>query len=178
MAGELEGGVSQMATTMKVSARYGTHLPCLIKAMENTSGDVLELGMGVFSTPYLHYKCMLDNRKLVSYENFKNWMKFFIKYEYENANHEIHFVEKYSDAPIEKPWDVVLVDQTPDSSRIEEVKRIADLAKYIIIHDSNDSYKTYHYKEIYPLFKYIKVWDKDSNHATVLSNFVDLNNLW
>ena len=168
-----------MATNMGVSLRYGTHLPCLIKVMEKTTGDVLELGTGVFSTPYLHYKCFLSNRKLVSYENFKSWYDFLLKYGYRNENHEIHFVKKYSDAPIDKPWDVVLIDQTPDSSRAEEVKRLANLAKYIVIHDSNGRYnKIYHYDTIYPLFKYRTIWDKDSNHATILSNFVDLTDFW
>ena len=164
---------------MNVSGHYGTHLPCLIKALSKTTGDVLELGMGIFSTPYLHYQCMLSNRKLVSYENFKNWIQFFIDYEYENPNHEINFVEKYSDAKIDKPWDVVLIDQTPDSSRVEEIRRLANWGKYIIIHDSNGNKdKTYHYSEIYPLFKYRTIWDKDKNHATVLSNFVDLGDFW
>lgn len=164
---------------MHVSGNYGTHLPCLIRVMEKTTGDVLELGMGVFSTPYLHYQCILSNRKLVSYENFKSWIQFFIDYGYECPNHEIVFVDDYSNAKIDKPWDVVLIDQTPDSSRIVEAKRLANLAKYIIIHDSNGRYeKIYHYSEIYPLFKYKAIWDKDKTHATVLSNFVNLENLW
>ena len=170
-----------MAYRMNVSGNYGTHLPALIKAMEKTSGDVLELGMGVFSTPYLHYQCILSNRKLVSYENFKNWLQFFIDYRYECPNHEINFVEKYTDAKIDKPWDVVLIDQTPDSERVVAVKRLANLAKYIIIHDSNENERNeriYHYSEIYPLFKYKAVWDKDRNHATVLSNFIDLTDFW
>jgi hypothetical protein len=147
--------------------------------MSRTTGDVLELGMGVFSTPYLHYQCILSERKLVSYENFKEWMQFFIDYHYECPNHEINFVEKYSDAKIDKLWDVVLIDQTPDSSRTEEIKRLAWLAKYIIIHDSNgNKEKTYHYSTIYPLFKYRTIWNKDKNHATVLSNWVDLKDFW
>jgi hypothetical protein len=168
-----------MATNLPVSLRYATHLPCLMKAMEKTTGDVLELGTGIFSTPYLHYQCILSGRKLVSYENFKLWYEFLMKYGYEKDGHEIHFVEKYSDAPIEKPWDVVLIDQTPDSSRAEEIKRIANLAKFVIIHDSNGRYnKIYHYDTIYPLFKYRTIWDKDGNHASVLSNFVDLEDFW
>lgn len=170
-----------MATKIFVSCNYGTHLPLLIKAMEKTTGDVLELGMGVFSTPYLHYKCMLDNRKLVSYENFEPWLNFFTKYRYRNENHEITLVTNYADAPIDKEWDLVLIDQTPDSSRAEEAKRLKDKARYIVIHDSNENdkrYVQYHYADIYPLFKYKSVWDKDLNHATVLSNFVDLTDFW
>jgi len=168
-----------MAYKLNVSLNYGTHLPCLIKAMEKTTGDVLELGTGVFSTPYLHYQAMLSNRKLVSYENFKEWHDILLHYKYPNKNHEINFVEKYSDAKIDKSWDLVLIDQTPDSSRSEEIRRLKDLAKYIVIHDSNKSNdRVTHYSEIYPLFKYKTVWEGDANSATVLSNLVDLTDFW
>ena len=168
-----------MAYKMNVSGNYGTHLAALIKAVEKTTGDILEMGTGVFSTPYLHYSAILRNRKLVSYENYKEWMQFFIDYRYECPNHELHFVEKYSDAKIDKPWDVVLIDQTPDSSRSEETMRLKDLAKYIIIHDANPSNdKVTHYSTIYPHFKYKSDWMGDHNRATVLSNLVDLEDFW
>jgi hypothetical protein len=173
--------LNKMAYKMNVSGRYGTHLPCLIKAMEKSYGDVLEMGMGLFSTPYLHYKCMLTGRKLVSYENSKEWAGFFLHYGYQNANHEINVIDDYEKVSIDKPWDVVLIDQTPDDNRTYTVKRLANLAKYIVIHDSNNdkrSRRIYHYQDIYPLFKYKAVWDKDSTHATVLSNFVDLADFW
>src|SRR3990167_2920483 len=164
---------------MNVSGNYGTHLAPLIKAVGKTDGDILELGMGIFSTPFLHYTAILDNRKLLSVENYKDWAKFFIDYRYEHANHQILIVEKYANAPIDKNWDVVLIDQTPDSSRSEEIRRLANLAKYIVIHDSNPSnYKVTHYDEIYPLFKYKTDWHGDKNRATVLSNLVDLEDFW
>jgi len=172
-------GRRKMAKQMQVSMAYGTHLPCLIRALEKTNGDILELGTGVFSTPYLRYMAMLNDRKLVSYENYKDWYDFLLKYYTPNKNHEINFIEKYADAPIDKPWDVVLIDQTPDSSRGEEAIRLKDWAKYIVIHDSNPSnYKVTHYDEIYPLFKYKTDWHGDYNRATVLSNFVDLEDFW
>ncbi len=164
---------------MMVSLNYGSNLPCLIKAMEKTTGDVLELGMGVFSTPFLHYQCILQNRKLVSYENYQEWLNFFLKYHYNCPNHEIHFVEKYADANIDKLWDIVLIDQTPDESRLEEIKRLAYKAKYIIVHDTSPNQDNhYHFSTIYPLFKYKIDWDREKNHCTVLSNFVDLKDFW
>jgi hypothetical protein len=168
-----------MATNIKISLRYITHLPCLIKAMEKTSGDVLELGIGVGSTPYLHYKCILDKRKLVSYENFKPWYDFFTKrYGYNYGTHELNFVEKYSDVPLKK-YDIVFIDQTPDWSRHEEAIRFANHAKYVIIHDSGPKFdKQYQYDKVYPHFKYKAVWEGDTNQATVLSNFVNLKNFW
>ena len=168
-----------MAYKINVSGNYATHLPCLIKALEKTNGDILEMGAGVFSTPYLHYASILSNRHLVTYENYKDWFDFFIKYGYECSNHELHYVEKYSDALIDKNWDVVLIDQTPDSSRSEEAIRLKDKAKYIILHDANPSNdKVTHYSQVYPHFRYKTTWTGDKNSAVVVSNLVDLADFW
>ena len=168
-----------MAKSMNVSLAYGTHLPCLIKALSKTTGDILELGTGLFSTPYLRYSAMLSGRLLVSYENYKEWYDFMLKYWTSNDNHQINFIEEYKDAPIDKDWDIVLIDQTPDSSRNEEAIRLKDKAKYIIIHDSNPSnYKVTHYDELFPHFKYKTDWMGDNNRATVLSNIIDLKDFW
>jgi len=145
--------------------------------MAKTTGNVLELGTGVFSTPYLHYACMLANRKLVSIDNDRSWQKW-VDY-YRSPTHEIIFIDDWDKAPIDKPWDVVLVDHSPSIRRKEDIKRLANFAKYIVIHDSTKTYyHTYAYHEIYTLFKYRKVWDKDQRRTDVLSNFISLENLW
>ena len=169
-----------MGFSIHVSTNYATHLPCLINAIEKTKGDVLELGMGVFSTPYLHYKCHLQKRKLVSYDNYEPWVKFFAgRYGWNYGKHEIKFIEKFEDAPIDKKWDVVLIDQTPASSRGREALRLANKAKYIILHDSDPKYdRFYRYSKVYPHFKYRATWEGDTNQATVLSNFVNLKDFW
>jgi len=171
-----------MATRMNVSLNYGTHLPLLISTVRKTTGSILELGMGVFSTPFLHYIAVLDNREVLSVENFKDWSEFFLD-KYSHKNHKIRVIDSWDDLDkvenINREWDVVLVDQTPDLARIEAVKKLANKAKYIIIHDSTPKYESnYHYSEIYPLFKYRRDWTLDRNHATVLSNFVSLEDLW
>lgn len=166
-----------MATNMNVSVNYGTHLPALIAVMAKTSGDVLELGTGVFSTPYLHYACMLAKRHLVSYDNSPEWDKW-IGY-YRSPDHEIIMVDDWDKADIERSWGIALVDHSPSERRKVEIRRLANFAKYVVIHDSNGRFdREYRYSEIYPLFEYKKIWDKDNRHATVLSNFVSLEDLW
>jgi len=169
------------------SGNYATHLGPLIACMNKTNGDVLELGVGLFSTPYLHYACTMSKRNLLSLENDKGWLRQFkssqfMHFLYENEYHRLELVDNYENSLlIDREWDVVLVDQTPDLSRKEAVKILANLAKYIIIHDSNNDRhgrRTYQYQEIYPLFKYKRVWDKEDRHATVLSNFESLEDLW
>jgi hypothetical protein len=167
-----------MGLNMNISGYYGTHLVPLMVAMDKTKGDVLELGTGIFSTPYLHYRCTLDKRKLFSYDTSRTWLKFFKTYKYENKYHKFIYIKNWDKAQIERPWDVVLVDHSPDTRRIAEIKRVANLAKFIIVHDSNGRFeKKYHYSMIYPLFKHKTDWVKEERHATILSNFVKLENL-
>ncbi len=169
---------------MKISGSYFTHLGALIACINKTNGDVLEMGLGFGSSPYLHYACQLADRNLVSYDNDEGWAKQFgtsdwHHFLYNRGKHQVICVKDWKEAQIEKSWDVVLIDHSPDPERIIAVKKVANLAKYIIIHDSNERHeKNYHYSEIYPLFKYKRIWDKDDRHATVLSNFEDLENLW
>ena len=161
--------------TMKLSFRYGSHLPVLLKAVLKTQGDILELGAGIFSTPMLHAFSMAQNRNVVTYENFNRWYRWFSIYE--GKRHKVHFINKWEDAVVEKPWDVVLVDQTPDEDRIKTIARLADYAKYIVVHDANEgsnTEKTYHFSKIYHLFKYRYHYRDVEPNVMVLSNFVDL----
>ena len=57
---------------LDISVQYGTFLPALIKVINLTKGPVLELGMGLFSNPYLHFACYEERRRLVSLESNKD----------------------------------------------------------------------------------------------------------
>lgn len=170
-----------MATNMNVSIRYSTFLPVLMEVMNRTTGDVLELGPGVFSTPYLHWLCRKQQRYLLTLENHEMWFNFVRKY-YKTGKdkpfrHRFVFMKDWDDAEklINKKWDVVLVDHSPSARRVEEIRKLANLAKYIIIHDADDfQERNYHYSKIYPLFKYRYDFREVEPGTTVLSNFVDL----
>lgn len=170
-----------MATNMNVSIRYSTFLPVLMAVIEKTQGDILELGAGVFSTPYLHWVCKRQKRNLLTIENNEMWFNFARKY-YQSARgtpyrHRFIFTKNWDDIEsyILKPWDVVLVDHSPSERRVQEIKKLKDFAKYIIIHDS-DPYqeRNYHYSTIYPLFKHKYDFSEVEPATTILSNLVEL----
>ena len=169
---------------MTLSGNYGTHLAPLIQAVGKTQGDILEMGIGIFSTPYLHYQSLLSGRHLTSYDNDPGWVNTFATsnvcgHRYQGPYHELILVRDWDEAQIEKPWDVALVDHSPSERRVTDIKRLANFAQYLIIHDSNPRKdREYHYSEIYPLFKYRTDWNKDANPATVVSNFIDLKDFW
>lgn len=173
-----------MAYKMTLSGNYGTHLAPLIQAVNKTDGNILEMGTGIFSTPYLHYQGLLSKRHVTSYDNDKAWMQRYSSsdyhaHKYEGDYHSFIYVEDWDQADIEKPWDVALIDHSPSERRIVDIQRLAPFAKYIIIHDSNERHeRVYHYSRIYPLFTYRTDWEGDANRATVLSNLVDLSNFW
>lgn len=160
---------------MDISTTHGTHLPVLIKIINLTNGPVLELGMGIFSTPYLHFACY-PKRRLVSFENnpeFAEWIAGF-----KASFHETYFVNDWNAIDLSGHWSVVLVDHSPAERRVEEIKKLANSADYLVVHDTNprQSHK-YKYHEIYPLFKFRKDFNAEKPYTAVLSNFYDLSNL-
>jgi len=153
---------------------WGTHLPVLIKIIGMTSGDVLEMGMGLYSTPFLHWACFPD-RKLVSYESDKECFE--LNKQYNEGLHEVHFVDNWDEADIDKSWCVAFIDHAPSRRRIIDIKKLAWRARYIVIHDTQRNYKFCNYNEIWPLFKYRYDYKKAVPYTSVLSNFKDLSNL-
>lgn len=169
-----------MANRLPVSLNYASHLPALMRAMELSHGRVLELGMGLFSTPYLHYACMLHGRQLVSYDNDPAWAAFFSDdHGYASNGHTIRVVSNWDDADIDRKWDIALVDHSPSERRIVDIQRLAKRARYIIAHDSDHKFRRiYHYQRVYPLFRWHIQIDCDYRSTVVMSNFEDLGGFW
>lgn len=154
---------------------HSSHLPLLIKMVSLTDGDVLELGTGMFSTPVLHWMCVPDKRNLVSYESNKKYYE--IATQYSSEYHTINYTKDFEDIEIEKEWDVVFIDHIANR-RSKEAERVANYAKFVILHDTDwRSERHYHYKEIYHLYKYKYQFHLVRPKTTVVSNFVDVNEL-
>lgn len=163
----------------RYNAKWASHMPVLIKALEVTEGPVLELGMGPFSTPLLHVLCEVSGRKLVSYESDPYYYERHT--DFRNDMHEINFVEMdgWAKTNIDQmKWGLVFVDQHPSESRGPEAGRMANFATVVVIHDSQpESDKHHHYDKIYPLFKYRLDYKKLMPNTTMLSNFIDVSDL-
>lgn len=159
----------------RYSPTWATHIPILIKVMELSHGPVLELGMGIYSTPLLHILCQNSHRELASYEDVPHWYE--AHKNYRTRKHSINLVDKWERVPIEKThWGVVFIDHADNRRAIDAWR--ARYADYVILHDSNDhNEKAYHYSRIYPSFKYRYNFRRLSPHTTVLSNFFDLADL-
>ena len=162
---------------MKVRIRYGSHLPALIRLVEITEGPILELGIGLYSTPYLHYACLPSKRELTSYENDEAWFKTFK--DCRTNFHEVNLVEDWDSLMFDKFWDIAFIDHGPDDRRKDEALKLRNNANYVILHDSDpENDDLYKFSEIYRYFKYRADYTECKPHTTVLSNFMKLENLW
>lgn len=158
---------------MKWTMRWGSHIPILVKLLSVTTGDVLELGMGIYSTPLLFWMCVSRERKLVSYESSDKYFNMLGKNN--NSNHESHLINDWNTIDMDRNWDIVLIDCEPMDIRSKLAARVTHKTKFIVLHDSqprDDQY--YHYEKIYPLFRYRFDYTKFMPHTTVLSNYAEL----
>ena len=159
-----------------VSLRYSSHFPLLIRAEEGTTGPVLELGTGSFSTPVLHWLCA-PSRRLVSMESHSFYSKRLLPFA--SAWHEIVCVTEWDAAPVEQPWSVVLVDHEQDRRKIE-IARLAPWADLVVVHDTEGRYeKNYHMRAAMDAYRYRYTLDAVRPSTTILSNTVsDLDALY
>ena len=172
---------------------WGSHLPILMKVMSVSTGDVLEMGAGLYSSPFLYWMCKDQRREFISVEQNFEWWKMI--WNVKNIKHlsilskvvgpkaQANYVNDW-DLALEqvstKFWDVVLIDHAPSRRRIVDIKELANKTNYMVIHDTQRNYKFCNYNEIFPLFKYRfdysqPDWDSKVPHTTVLSNFKDLS---
>lgn len=156
----------------KTQPRRGSHLPVLMKLVQNTSGPILELGCGIYSTIYLHWTCYPMKRRLVTCENHPRYFDFLRQFECDF--HEVKCVSSMDEVDVNFPWSVVLVDHSPEQERVKEIRRLTH-ADYVVAHDSeNRSERKYRYSTIFNLFKYRYKYDGAYPHTTVFSNKYDL----
>ncbi len=160
---------------------WNNHLPLLLLALENTTGYILELGMGNGSTPFLHEYCEVNNRKLASYENNINYVNQFKKLE--NENHFIFHIEDWRELKTgKKKIGVVLIDHAPAEQRHIDAIALKDKAEIVVVHDCEHeglSYDVYHIEKIAKEFKYrLDLKIKPHPAKTVMfSNKIDVSKL-
>lgn len=124
---------------------YGSHLPMLLMALQQSHGDVIELGSGEFSTSLLRKYCEENNRVFYSYDSKKDWAE---------KTGSI-YIENWDKADIWKTCGLLFVDHAPGEHRWQAIKKMANLADIVVVHDSEEvGAGDYKLKNIWPLFQY------------------------
>ncbi|MEK7117084.1 MAG: hypothetical protein AAB837_02885 [Patescibacteria group bacterium] len=157
----------------KLSINSGTHLPVLMRLLSITDGPILEVGGGIYSTPFLHWACFSKKRELVTYDNSPKY--FSIIKEYEADFHKTILVEDWDAMPVDRHWNIVFIDHAPAARRKIDIARFANCTDYIVVHDTEMKQSPYYrLREIYPLFKYHWKYKGVNPHTSILSNTINL----
>jgi len=159
---------------MKMSINRGSHLPILMKLFPITTGSILELGCGMYSTSYLHWACYGSKRRLLTCEHNHDYFKFLR--ECENDYHEIRYVDDWDSVDLSEPWSIAFVDHAPSGRREHEIRRLAH-ADYVVAHDTqNREVRKYGYHRIFGLFKYRHKFNEVMPNTSIFSNKHDVRN--
>jgi len=108
---------------------YGTLLYPLTVALTMTRGAVIELGAGVWSTPYLHQFCAHTGRTLYTVEPNDEWRSYFIAMQ--SGTHL--FLPAPPDTALTVAG-VILVDSMLPSERARELLELE--AEVFVLHDA------------------------------------------
>jgi hypothetical protein len=160
---------------VKTSFEWGTHQAPLATAVMNTTGGVLELGMGDFSTPLLHALCTTKtkSRPLHSVENNPKWYSYFI--DLQNSTHTLFLVKDVLEycTTAAMHWSVAFIDHQPSAQRKECLKVLRDLKKadVFVLHDAE---RKNYYEDIPSTFKYQYLYDRYRVQTLVLSDTIDV----
>jgi hypothetical protein len=117
---------------------WGSHIPALVAALVETTGPVLEIRAGHFSTPLLHSLCAAAGRELLTVEGDAQWCERFESLETES--HEIRHVASANGIALalgEREWGLVFVDNAPDEARKFALLSASALTSAVIVcHDA------------------------------------------
>lgn len=160
----------------KTHAFRGSHLPVLMKLVNTTSGPILELGCGIYSTIYLHWACFATKRKLVTCENNPAFFDFLNQFN--RDFHTIKCIEDFTPIYESERWSIAFVDHSPEGARTESIKRLVH-SDFVVAHDSEpnrSSRRRYNYESIFHLFKYRYRYNATWPNTTIFSNRYDVTN--
>jgi predicted O-methyltransferase YrrM len=143
-----------------------------MKLVQMTNGSIVELGCGMYSTIFLHWACFPRKRRLVTYENNPKYFDFLNQFK--SDFHDVRCIDDWDAIDLSEPWDIAFVDHSPESRRVEEIKRLTH-AGYVVAHDAeNANEKKVHYSRIFNLFKQRYKYDCVAPYTAVFSNKNDL----
>lgn len=149
---------------------WSNHRHLLLEALKLTDGDVVEMGMGHGSTPFLYQWCKDNGRTLYSYENSLDWFEKCEKFNPENSFHITDW-----DVVAEKHLtpSVLFIDHAPGHRRKFDLATFALRARIIVLHDSEPTGAgDYQVRQHIPLFKYWKDFKSEGAWASMASNFI------
>lgn len=153
-----------------------THQRLLIGACLRTTGPILELGCGWYSTPLLHEFAMVQGRDLWTIDNQEPWLGQF--HSLRCDRHRIIEIGWWWDLlsieGIPPKFGLVFVDNGQPAEREYLVRLLADRTAVFVLHDTEEM-TAYGYQRILPMFRYQFTDKSQPAFTSVVSNWEDVS---
>lgn len=160
------------STTQKQMKPWASHIPVLVRCLEQTSGPILEFGIGVFSTPVIS-SFAWAGRYARSFEANNAWYDLIRSLGIsDTVNHEIILVGHYPAVTVhDLRWSVCFIDNS-SADRAENLRITRPYADIFIVHDTDQN--SFACRELLGSFKYR--WDSAMvPQTTVVSDCIPLD---
>lgn len=149
---------------------YCNHRVLLWLALEATDGNILEMGMGYGSTPFLKRYAENRRRMMVSMESDTVWAA-----KFKTTETRLHEVCSREEHRLFDSWAVALVDHAPGELRAPDLMRLKANTDIIVVHDT-EPHLAHQYAGLWPRFRFKVDVPGHSNGAwaTAVSDSIDL----
>jgi hypothetical protein len=105
---------------------------------------------------------------LLSLDSNVEWVERFTSLR--GHSHELRRVPSWDAVDLtDRFWEVALVDHAPAERRVVDIARLADRARFIVVHDSEDRIN-YGYERVLPGFRFRYDYKRLHPWTTVVSN--------
>lgn len=151
------------------TTHLNSYTPLLYRALLDTSGPVVECGMGNYSTLLLHD----TGRHVLSYDTHAGWLeKFPVSPKYLLQPNEWLITIK----TLKTLASVIFIDQAPGESREGCIAELASGFDGIVVAHDTEPNADFGYKmrQHFPKFKYVVEVQTSGAWATAMSNTVDV----
>jgi len=142
---------------------YSTHQRLLVKYLMRTSGPIVEIGCGNYSTPIIHEIAAAQGRTVLTLDSDAAWLSKFAKYT--TPWHTFQHVTSWDDWSPSGKFGLVFIDHTPGNRRPIEFIKLRDVSDVLILHDTEAG--GYDWKTIYPFVDHIET-DADVRPSTTV----------
>jgi hypothetical protein len=142
---------------------YSTHLAALVDTAMNSTGPILELGCGHYSTPVLASICAAQERRFLVQASNEEWASQFM------SEVDVELVNWADWTPPEGRWGMVFLDsEEAVKDRIKRLPTLAKIADVVVMHDANVAIKNPEWKQMITEYAAVSVYHRHVPWTAVL----------
>lgn len=146
---------------LKDMDNMSNHRELLWKALSLTLGPVVEFGSGYGSTPFLRQFCVFAGRDFYSYDSNFDWAQ----------KTGSTYIDDWDKLVLPVRPSVLFLDHAPGERRKVDLKKYANIAEIIVIHDTEPTGAgDYQVRPLFSLFQHCADDPSDAAWTTILSN--------